>query len=37
MLTLLILMKESMKNENIDAYLQPLVKELEMVWKRVTN
>jgi hypothetical protein len=37
MLSLLILGKESMKNDNIDVYLEPLVEELETLWKRVTT
>jgi hypothetical protein len=36
MLTLLIPRKESMKSENLDVYLKPLVKELQMLWKGVT-
>lgn len=32
MLTLLILGKESIKNENIDVYLQLLVEELKLLW-----
>jgi hypothetical protein len=32
MLSLLIPRKESIKNENIDVYLQPLVEELELLW-----
>jgi hypothetical protein len=36
MLTLLIPRKESVKSENLDVYLKPLVKELQMLWKGVT-
>jgi hypothetical protein len=35
MLILLILGKESIKNKNIDVYLQPLVEELEELWKEM--
>jgi hypothetical protein len=35
MLTLLILRKEYVKNENIDVYLQPLVEKLQELWKWV--
>ncbi len=35
MLTLLILGKKYVKNENIDVYLQPLVEELQELWKWV--
>jgi hypothetical protein len=35
MLSLLILRKELMKNDNIDMYLEPLVEELETLWKGV--
>jgi len=35
MLTLLILGKESVKSENIDVYLQPLVEKLLELWKSV--
>ncbi len=35
MLILLIPRNEFIKNENIDMYLQPLVKELEELWKGV--
>ncbi len=34
-LTLLILVLKSIKNENIDVYLQPLVEELEWLCGRV--
>ncbi len=33
MLILFIPRKESIKNENIDVYLQSLVEELEEIWK----
>ena len=32
MLTLLILEKESVRNENIDIYMEPLMEELEELW-----
>jgi hypothetical protein len=35
MLTLFILGKKYIKNENIDVYLQPLVEDLEELWEGV--
>ncbi len=35
MLTLLIPGKEFVRNENIDVYLEPLLEELEILWRRV--
>jgi hypothetical protein len=33
MLALLIPRKESIRNENIDVYLEPLLEELEILWR----
>jgi hypothetical protein len=35
MLALLIPRKKSVKNHNIDMYLVPLLKELQLIWKGV--
>jgi hypothetical protein len=35
MLSLLIQRKKSMKNDNIDVYLEPLVEEFKTLWKGV--
>jgi hypothetical protein len=37
MMVLLILPKESIKNDNIDVYLQLLVEELKTLWERVNT